>query len=143
MWTDSFWSSVVFEKEVISYSNVKRLQAWSLLFLPESTQICTAWVFFLSSFSCNFNGQLNPNLHKFVMLCICWDTPSENTGLWQLPNVSSAFKQIILLNIFFLLNKTKQDTSYILYMKMVFSILFNSIIYLSIKTCFIWYPYSS
>ena len=28
--------------------------------------------------------------HRFVNLCICWDTPSENTaGLWQLQNVSS------------------------------------------------------
>ena len=25
-------------------------------------------------------------------LCICWDTPSENTGFRQLPNTSSAFK---------------------------------------------------
>ena len=27
-----------------------------------------------------------------VILCICWDTPSEKTGIWQLPKVSSAFK---------------------------------------------------
>ena len=26
---------------------------------------------------------------------ICWDTPSENTGLWQLPQVSSAFNWLI------------------------------------------------
>ena len=25
--------------------------------------------------------------------CICWDTPSEKTGLWQLPIVSSVFNQ--------------------------------------------------
>ena len=26
------------------------------------------------------------NVYRFVILCICWDTPSENTGLWQLPS---------------------------------------------------------
>ena len=25
---------------------------------------------------------------------LCWDTPSKKTGIWQLPNVSSAFKVI-------------------------------------------------
>ena len=44
------------------------------------------------SFSCNFNGQLSPNIHRLVILCICWDIPSENTGLWQLQNVFRAFK---------------------------------------------------
>ena len=29
--------------------------------------------------------------HRFVILCIFSDTPSENTRLWQLPNVSSVF----------------------------------------------------
>ena len=33
--------------------------------------------------------QLSPNYHRFVILCICWDTPrDEKTGLWQLPKVS-------------------------------------------------------
>ena len=27
-----------------------------------------------------------------LLFYACWDTPSENTGLWQLPKVSSAFK---------------------------------------------------
>ena len=31
------------------------------------------------------------------ILCICWDTPSEKTGLWQVPIVSSAFKKTLLL----------------------------------------------
>ena len=31
------------------------------------------------------------NFHRFVVLCICWDTPCKNTSCWQLPNVSSAF----------------------------------------------------
>ena len=30
---------------------------------------------------------------------ICWDTPSNNTGLWQLPEVSSAFKVVLILKL--------------------------------------------
>ena len=36
-------------------------------------------MFFLSLLSCNFDDQL---------FYACWDTSSENTGLWQLPKVS-------------------------------------------------------
>ena len=43
-------------------------------------------VTFLKS-SYNFDDQLSKKVHS---LCICWDKPSENTGLWQLPKVSSA-----------------------------------------------------
>ena len=50
-------------------------------------------VFFLSLFSCNFDDQLSQNFHRFVSLCICWDTLSEDSGLWQLPKVSSVFKR--------------------------------------------------
>ena len=28
-------------------------------------------------------------VHIFVILCVCWDTQSDNTGFWQLLNVSS------------------------------------------------------
>ena len=40
----------------------------------------------------NIDDQLSSNFHRFIILCICWDTPSEKTGLWQLPIVSSVFK---------------------------------------------------
>ena len=30
--------------------------------------------------------------HRFVILCISSDAPSEKTGFWQLPKVSIAFK---------------------------------------------------
>ena len=53
-------------------------------------------VFFLSLLSHNFDDRLSSNFHKFVILCICWDTPSEKTGLWQLPIVSSVFKLYFL-----------------------------------------------
>ena len=88
----SLWSSIVFEKEVISHKNNKRLLARSLLFLSESTQIRPLRVFFLSSFSHNFDDQLSSNYHRLVILCLYWYTPSEKTGLWQLPNDFSAFK---------------------------------------------------
>ena len=35
--------------------------------------------------------------HRFVMLCIYLDTPSEKTGLWQLLIVSTAFKCRVVL----------------------------------------------
>ena len=38
--------------------------------------------FFLSLFSCNFDGQLSPNFHRFVILSVCRDTPSENACLF-------------------------------------------------------------
>ena len=41
----------------------------------------------------NFNDQLSSNFHRFVILCICWETPCEKTGLSQLPIVSTAFKR--------------------------------------------------
>ena len=39
--------------------------------------------FFLSVFSCNFKFQISfsQNVYGFVIVCICQDTPSENTGL--------------------------------------------------------------
>ena len=88
----SLWSSIDFEMEVISHLNNKRLLARSLLFLYESTQIRPTRVFFLSSFSHNSDDQLGSNVHRFVILSICWITPSENTGLWQLPIVNVPFK---------------------------------------------------
>ena len=44
---------------------------------------CATRVVFLPLFS--------RKLQIFTSLLFCWATPSENTGLWQLPNVSSAF----------------------------------------------------
>ena len=50
---------------------------------------CVTRVFFLPLFSRNFDDRLSSNFHRFVILCICWDTPTVKTGLWQLPIVSS------------------------------------------------------
>ena len=37
--------------------------------------------FFLPLLSRNFDDQLSSNFHRFVILCICWDTASEKAGL--------------------------------------------------------------
>ena len=70
-------AEVVFEKEVISYSDLKPF----LWHLKAHTYVQQGCFFFLSFFSCAFDDQLSPNFHRFVILCLCWDTPSENTDL--------------------------------------------------------------
>ena len=46
-----------------------------------SKQSCTR-VFFLPSFSSNFDGQSSPYFHRFLFYALlCWDTSSENTSL--------------------------------------------------------------
>ena len=45
---------------------------------------CATKAFFLPLFSRNFNDQLSSNFHRFVILCICWDTPSGSFGDWSL-----------------------------------------------------------
>ncbi len=59
--------------------------------------------FCLSLFSCNFDEQLNPTFRWFVILCVLlgftkWEySPSEGTGLWQLPKVYPALNPIHLV----------------------------------------------
>ena len=53
-------SYVVFEKEVISHSNNKVSAAHNV---------------------CNKDDRMSQHFHRFVILCICWDTLSENTCL--------------------------------------------------------------
>ena len=52
---------------------------------------CDKGVFFLSLMSRNFDDRLSSNFHRFVISCICWDTSTVKTGLWQLPIVSRVF----------------------------------------------------
>ena len=73
-----------FETSVIELE-VSKSNIW------KHTTLCDNGVF-LTLISRNFDDQLSSNVHRFVILCICWDTPSEKTGLWQLPIVSSVFK---------------------------------------------------
>ena len=90
----SLWSYIVFAKEVFFHEfdfenseldfEVSRSSIW------KHTTSCDN-VFFLSLLSRNFDDQLKSNFHRFVILYIGWDTPSEETGLWQLLKVSSVF----------------------------------------------------
>ena len=51
--------------------------------------------FFLSLFSCKFEDITNwAQIFTGVLFYANWDTPSDNTGLWQLPKVSSALKPV-------------------------------------------------
>ena len=86
---------LVFEKEVIFHEfdfetsdlefEVSKSSIW------ESTQLRVTRVLFLI-LSRNFDHRLSSNFHWFVMLCICWDTPTVKASLWQLPVVSRVFK---------------------------------------------------
>ena len=53
--------------------------------------------FILSLLSRNFDDRSSSNFHRFVILCICWDTPTVKASLWQLPIVSTAFKSNLWL----------------------------------------------
>ena len=46
----------------------------------------------------NFDDRLSWNFPRFVILW-CWDTPSEKTGLWQLPLVSTVFNMAYLYSL--------------------------------------------
>ena len=90
MRNDSLWSNVVFEEEVISHSNLHdliesrpQLRSWTPA--SESTQLVGCFFFHYSLATSTTNFQ------RFVISCICRDTPSEKIGLWQLPKLSSAF----------------------------------------------------
>ena len=64
------------EPSQISLSNIKQLQAWSLFRHLKAHTFCATLVLFLLMFSCNFD-QLRQNFLRLVIICICWDTPSE------------------------------------------------------------------
>ena len=49
-------------------------------------------MFFLQSLSCKLYDQTESMFTDVLFYAVCWDTPSEKTGLWQLPIVFSAFK---------------------------------------------------
>ena len=61
----------------------------------ESTQLVWQGCFFFLYSLATFDDQLSKNFHRLVILCTCWDTTSEKTGLWQLPKVSKVFNCVI------------------------------------------------
>ena len=92
----SLWSDVVFEKEVVfrefDFETSSLELEVSKSSIMKSHNFVWEGCFFLSYISRNFDDQLSWNFHRFVISCICWDTASEITGLWQLPIVSNVFK---------------------------------------------------
>ena len=79
----SLWSNAVLGKEVISHSNIKRsllLGVWKHT-NPCNNGVCSFIIFMKINW---------PNMLKFVILCICWDTPRENTGPVQLHRAAQA-----------------------------------------------------
>ena len=79
----TLWSDVVFKKGVIFHEFDFKTSGLGCFFVQS----------YLATPTTNraqiFKGFLCIML-RYV--CICWDTASEKTGLWQLPIVSSAFK---------------------------------------------------
>ena len=49
-------------------------------------------VFFLSLLFHKFDDRFCSNFHRFVILCICWDSPTVKASLWRLSIVFTAFK---------------------------------------------------
>ena len=87
-----------------------RFRFWGLeIKHPKAHNFVWQGFFFLSLLSRNFDDQLSSNFHMFVVVCKCWDTPNEKSGLWQLPIVSSVFNIVILF--FFHVTKTEYLTS--------------------------------
>ena len=96
----SLWSDVVFEKEVIFHEfdfetsylefEVSKSSIW------KHTTSCDKDVFFFHSLLATFTT----NWAQYVILCICWDTPSEKTGLWQLSIVSMSLMSRPLVLIY-------------------------------------------
>ena len=82
-------------------------------------------VFFLSLLSLNFEDQLSSNLHRVVFLCICWDTLSEKTGLWQYyqrcPSLIGlgTFLQALEIRITLLGAKRRPITNYFAFLPLV------------------------
>ena len=76
----SLWSTIVFEKEVISHSiNTKPF----FMHLKAHKVMQQGCFFFHYSLATSMTNWAQPFLCKF------WDTPSEDTGLWQLTNYFS------------------------------------------------------
>ena len=100
-----WWYKTFYEKQLLlkrrsfrERSNFRRIwfrdlrfRIWGLEIKHMKAHNFVWQVFCLFSLlSRNFDDRLSLNFHKFVILCICWYTPSEKTGLWQ---VSSVFNR--------------------------------------------------
>ena len=72
-----------------------RFRTWGLEInhLNAHNFVWQGW-FFCLLLSRKFDDRLSSNFHRFVILCICWDTPTVKASLWQLPIVSTAFNEV-------------------------------------------------
>ena len=72
-----------------------------MLCIWKHTKLCNKGAFLLLSLLYRiFDDQLSSHFQTIDILCICWDTPKK-TGLWQLLNVSSFFRSIYCVPLFF------------------------------------------
>ena len=95
VWNGSLLSNVVFEKEVIFQEfdfetsdlefEVPKFSIW------KHTTSFDEGVY-SSIIIAQFQRPIELKLSQVRFLCICWETPSERTSLWQLPIVSNIFK---------------------------------------------------
>ena len=96
----SLWSDIVFEKEVFFHEFDFETSCLELEISKSSiwthTISCDKGVFFISVLCRNFDDRLSSIFHRLVILCICWDTTSVKTSLWQLPIVSTVFNYTLL-----------------------------------------------
>ena len=89
------WSNVVYEKEIICHEldfetseldvEVSKSSIWK--HTTACARVCFFFNYYLTGSATNYWAQIV----TWCVVCICWDTPSEKTGLWQLPIMSSVF----------------------------------------------------
>ena len=93
----SLWSNLVSKKYVNSHS--KRLQLKHFIFhilkAYKVVQKARFSFIILLQLRLPIEHTFSHNVCHFMHELLCWDTPSKYTGLWQLPNVSSAFKELV------------------------------------------------
>ena len=99
MRNSSLWSSFRDNFPRILFRDL-RFRIWGLEIKPLKAHNFVWQGFFLSFLSRNFDDQFSSNFHRPFILCICWDTPSGKTGLWQLPIVSNVFNIEAFANMF-------------------------------------------
>ena len=105
MRNNSLWSNIAFEKKNlfprIWFLNL-RVRFWGpeIKHLKAHNFVWQGCFFFHYYLSTSVTNWMISNFHRFLILCICWDTPSEKTGLCQLPIVSSVFKAYKLISFY-------------------------------------------
>ena len=103
MRNDSLFSNIVFKKELFS-ENIRRLQLPILKSHLKQKEITSAF------FSVIFFLQLRNNWANNHILCICWASPSENTGLWHFQTCPVPL-MLLASRVYFTVNQLKNDTS--------------------------------